>query len=55
MPYVNGGMKVPEGPGLGVKLDYDKLKQYNEVYELFMAGGFKDRVKPEPLYLKSRW
>lgn len=55
IPYIDGGMNVPEGPGLGVKLDFDKLKQYNEVYELFMSGGFRDRIKPEPLYLKSRW
>ena len=26
-------MKLPKGPGLGVELDYNKLKQYSELYK----------------------
>ena len=28
MPYENGCLKVPEGPGLGVALDPDLLEKY---------------------------
>lgn len=38
MPYVNGAIKVPDGPGLGVKLNRDKLKQYAEYYRA--VGGY---------------
>jgi glucarate dehydratase len=33
LKYENGKMKLPQGPGLGVELDYDKLKQYSELYK----------------------
>ena len=33
MKYVNGEIAVPSGPGLGVELDRDKLKQYSELYK----------------------
>jgi glucarate dehydratase len=32
LPIVNGRMKVPAGPGLGVTLDKDKLAQAHEIY-----------------------
>jgi glucarate dehydratase len=32
MRYENGSLRVPDGPGLGVKLDRDKLGQYHELY-----------------------
>lgn len=32
MKYEGGAIRVPEGPGLGVKLDRDKMKQYSELY-----------------------
>ncbi len=32
MEYVNGAIKVPTGPGLGVKLNRDKLNEYHELY-----------------------
>ncbi len=38
MKYVNGKIKVPQGNGLGIELDYDKLKQYNEYYK--EVGGY---------------
>src|SRR5690242_15721005 len=33
MPYQDGAIRVPEGPGLGVKLDREKLGQYSELYK----------------------
>ena len=33
MKYVNGAIKVPDGPGLGVELDREKLKQYADLYK----------------------
>jgi glucarate dehydratase len=38
MPYENGAIKVPTGPGLGVELDRDKLLQYAEYYK--EHGGY---------------
>jgi glucarate dehydratase len=32
MRYENGFLRVPDGPGLGVKLDRDKFGQYHELY-----------------------
>ncbi len=33
LPIKNGTMAVPTGPGLGVKLDRDKLARAHEIYE----------------------
>lgn len=33
LPYVDGAIAVPEGPGLGVTIDRDKLSQYAALYE----------------------
>jgi glucarate dehydratase len=33
MPYRDGRIAVPTGPGLGVELDQDKLRQYAELYK----------------------
>jgi L-alanine-DL-glutamate epimerase-like enolase superfamily enzyme len=30
---VNGTLKVPDGPGLGVEIDMEKLAKYNELYK----------------------
>lgn len=38
MPYENGAIKVPTGPGLGIELDRDKLLQYAESYK--EHGGY---------------
>lgn len=38
MKYQDGAIKVPQGPGLGVELDTDKLKQYQEYYK--QVGGY---------------
>lgn len=48
LTYVNGAIKVPDGNGLGVELDEDKLKQYNEYYK--EVGGYqydRDPQRPE--------
>lgn len=54
-PEEEGEIREPLGRGLGVKLDHDKLKQYNAWYAWFMAGGLADQLKPEPSYIKARW
>jgi len=38
MRYENGRIRVPEGPGLGVRLDHDKVRQYAELYR--ELGGY---------------
>lgn len=48
LQYVNGCIAVPKGPGLGVELDYDKLKQYHEYFKA--VGGYtydRDPQRPE--------
>jgi glucarate dehydratase len=36
--YEGGSIKIPDGPGLGVSLDRDKLDEYTELYE--ELGGY---------------
>jgi glucarate dehydratase len=38
LPYRNGAIAVPEGPGLGVKLDREKLAKYAVMFE--ELGGY---------------
>ena len=38
MRYEGGAIRVPEAPGLGVKLDREKLREYRELYE--RLGGY---------------
>ena len=48
LQYVNGCIAVPKGPGLGVELDHDKLKQYHEYFKA--VGGYtydRDPQRPE--------
>ena len=48
LKYENGAIKLPEGPGLGVELDYDKLGQYSELYK--ELGGYpydRDPGRPD--------
>ncbi|MSQ56145.1 MAG: mandelate racemase [Limnohabitans sp.] len=48
MPYQNGSIAVPTGPGLGVSLNRDKLKQYAELYQ--SLGGYpydRDPGRPD--------
>jgi glucarate dehydratase len=54
----DGKIKVPDEPGLGVKLDRDKLAQYAELYK--ELGGYpydRDSRRPGwyPLLPNERW
>jgi glucarate dehydratase len=58
MTYQNGSIAVPDGPGLGVKLNRDKLKEYNELYQ--KLGGYaydQDPGRPgwTPVLPNDRW
>jgi glucarate dehydratase len=58
LPYADGAIDVPRGPGLGVKLDRDKLREYAELYQ--RLGGYpydRDPGRPgwTPLVPNSRW
>jgi glucarate dehydratase len=58
MPYKNGKIKVPTSPGLGVKLDPEKVRQYHELY-LEMGGYAYDRDPGRPgwypIVPNTRW
>jgi glucarate dehydratase len=58
MRYVGGKIPVPEGPGLGVELDRDKLRRYRALYA--ELGGYQyDRDPGRPgwyaLTPNERW
>jgi glucarate dehydratase len=58
MRYENGSIAVPTGPGLGVKLNRDKLRQYSELYQ--ELGGYaydQDPARPgwAPIIPNDRW
>src|SRR5687767_5571121 len=58
MVYENGSIKVPTGPGLGVKLDREKLAKYAELYK--KLGGYpydQDPLRPgwAPTIPNNRW
>jgi glucarate dehydratase len=58
LEYVDGKIKVPNKPGLGVELDRDKLGEYAELY--FKLGGYpydKDPQRPNwyALVPNDRW
>jgi glucarate dehydratase len=58
LQYENGAIKVPEGPGLGVTVDRDKLQEYAELYK--QLGGYpydRDPVRPDwfALVPNERW
>ena len=58
LKYENGSIAVPTGPGLGVKLDRDKLGQYAELYK--RLGGYpydRDPLRPGwvPTVPNNRW
>jgi glucarate dehydratase len=58
MKYEGGSIAVPDGPGLGVKLDREKLGRYSELYKTL--GGYaydRDPLRPEwsPLVPNDRW
>lgn len=56
--YVGGKIKVPDAPGLGVKLNREKLNEYAELYK--ELGGYsydKDPLRPDwsPIVPNTRW
>ncbi len=58
MPYEDGAIKVPEGPGLGVDLDRERVAKYAELFE--RQGGYpydRDPSRPEwyPLVPNTDW
>src|SRR6476661_3376081 len=58
MPYQDGAIRVPDGPGLGVKLDREKLGQYSELYK--RLGNYpydQDPARPgwTPVIPNDRW
>lgn len=58
MPYENGAIKVPTGPGLGIRLNREKLREYQELY--LELGGYhydQDPGRPgwSPLIPNERW
>jgi len=58
LPYENGSIAVPTGPGLGVELDREKLRQYEELYkELGNYPYDQDPQRPGwmPIVPNDRW
>ena len=58
MPYVNGEITVPSGPGLGVTLDRERVGKYAELYK--SLGGYaydRDPGRPKwfPLVPNAQW
>ena len=56
--YENGTMRVPDAPGLGVRLDREKLATYAELYrELGNYADDQDPARPgwAPLVPNDRW
>ena len=58
MKYAGGAIAVPSGPGLGVTLDREKLRRYNELFR--ELGGYpydRDPGRPGwyPLIPNTRW
>jgi glucarate dehydratase len=58
LKYEGGSIKVPEGPGLGVKLNREKVQQYNELYKRLGSYPYdQDPLRPEwaPTIPNNRW
>ena len=56
--YEDGAIRVPEGPGLGVRLDRDKVAQYAELYRQLGPYPYdQDPARPgwAPLVPNDRW
>jgi glucarate dehydratase len=58
LPYKGGKITVPDGPGLGVQLDREKLRQYSDLYQ--ELGGYtydRDPGRPDwyALVPNERW
>jgi glucarate dehydratase len=58
IPYDGGAIAVPDGPGLGVELDRDKLAEYAELFrELGPYPYDRDPARPDwyPLLPNTDW
>jgi len=58
LEYRDGHMAVPTAPGLGVKLDYDKLSAYKEMYRRLGSYPYdQDPLRPGwvPTIPNDRW
>jgi glucarate dehydratase len=58
MKYERGAIRVPDAPGLGVKLNYDKLREYSELYHRLGSYPYdRDPGRPgwTPTIPNSRW
>jgi len=54
--YRNGKMVVPTGPGLGVKLDKDKLAKYHELSKTCQMGSWiEDPRRPGAITCQPKW
>ncbi len=56
--YEAGSIQVPKGPGLGIKLDYDKLSGYKELYRRLGSYPYdQDPLRPGwvPTIPNDRW
>ncbi|HEY2934848.1 MAG TPA: enolase C-terminal domain-like protein [Acidobacteriota bacterium] len=56
--YEDGAMRVPDGPGLGVKLDHKKFKHYSELYQRLGSYPYdQDPLRPgwAPTIPNTRW
>lgn len=58
LKYENGAIAVPSGPGLGVKLDRDKVAEYRELYRRLGSYPYdQDPLRPgwTPTIPNDRW
>jgi glucarate dehydratase len=58
MRYENGSIRVPTGPGLGVRLDHAKLAEYAELYQRLGSYPYdQDPLRPgwSPTLPNNRW
>jgi glucarate dehydratase len=58
LPYAGGAIAVPGGPGLGVRLDREKLGRYHEEFERLGSYPYdQDPLRPgwAPLVPNDRW
>jgi len=56
--YKDGQIEVPKSPGLGIKLDYDKLSAYKELYRQLGSYPYdQDPLRPGwvPTIPNDRW
>jgi len=58
LKYENGAIAVPVGPGLGVKLDREKVAEYRELYRRLGSYPYdQDPLRPgwTPTIPNDRW